>query len=441
MNSLSGKAGEPLRFIRSHRRNARHTSARRARQILCLGVFSPLAYLGVSTTHGQEALRMSVASAEAAEARREAMELDYCNLKWKSITARIDASAGLLFQDNVFYSEKNPQSDFTVIPSVLVKSVIPLTDINSLYFSSGIGYMKYTRFDTLDSFFITPDSTLQMNIYTGDFVINVHDRFTLTENGAQIPSLYAANNMGRFENTSGVGADWDLNKVILSSGLDYKLTQYSYTDFDYMNHNDVLLNTAASYEITRTLHTGLEGGVGMVQFDKDYFGDKLEYNAGPFVDAKLSDYLSTKLSAGYVNYDLSSDHLVDGASNIDSYYTRWSIRNRLTRYYSHQLQFSHSVNLGTYYEMDKLYSIAYYNTFLLSSKTTLKAGVQYQTGQQFYPDHTWDVNGVNTSLTIDYQWARKLKSSASYFFSTRDTPRPDNSYSQNRLAISLTYTF
>jgi hypothetical protein len=410
-----------------------------SKRFLWFGILSPLA-ISISS-HAQEAMRMSIASEEAAEARRQAMELDYCNLKWKSVSARIDAGMGMLYSDNVFYSPDHPQGDFAFRPSVTLKALVPITDLNSLYFSTGIGYLKYTRFDTLDSFYVTPDSTLQFIIYSGDFVINLHDRFSLTENGSQTPAISSGNNLGKFENTSGVNTTWDQNNIVTTAGADYKISQYTYSDYDYMNHDDILATASTAYEINRTLKAGVEGGGGYMGYKKDQFSNKLEYNGGPFVDVRLSEYISSRLSGGYVNYELLDDRTLNGDSNLDSFYARWITTHRVNRYFSHQLILSHNINAGTYYELEKLYSIAYQPTYRATSKMSIYGGIRYQTGQLYFPSQKTDTDWVSFDINMDYQWNRKFKSSVGYQFATRDAKLNNIDYTQNRLAMSLTYTF
>lgn len=383
---------------------------------------------------------MSLASAEAADARQKAMELGYCNLKYGSVTGRVDVGAGVIYSDNVYYSENNAKGDTALRPSLGLKAIVPISDLNSLYFSTGLGYLKYLSHSDLDSFYVTPDSGLEFLVYAGDFVINTHERFALTENGAQTPSIGSANNLGRIENTSGVGVDWDLNKLVLSLGGDYKISQYTYSDYDYMNHDDIIFTSRAALEINRMIKTGVEAGGGFISYETSRLSDKVNYNAGPFIEAKLSQYLTTTLSAGYVNYDFQSGRLVNGQENLDSFYARWVTRNRLNRYLDQSISISHNLNLGYWYEMENLYAFQYNLIYNINEKMTFYGGPYYQTGKAYYPLTGYHEDWIGINPNFDYQILKKLRASLSYWFSQRNGDFVGG-YTQNRLALTVTYTF
>lgn len=398
-----------------------------------------MAYVGASV-HGQEAVRMSMASAEAAEARQKAMELGYCNLKYGSITGRVDAGMGVIYSDNVYYSENDTKGDTALRPALGLKAIVPVSDVNSLYFSTGLGYLKYLSHSDLDSFYVTPDSELEFLVYAGDFVINTHERFALTQNGAQTPSMGAANNLGKIENTSGVGADWDLNKLVLSLGGDYKISQYTYSDYKYLNHDDLIFTSRASLEITPIIKTGIEGGGGIISYETSRLSDKVNYNAGPFIKTTLNRYLTTTLSAGYVNYNFESGREVNGHQNLDSFYARWVVQNRLNRYIYQSLSVSHYLNVGYWYEMDELYAFQYYLIYRINEKMALSGGPYYQTGKAYYSYMERDEDWGGVNLNFDYTILKKLKTTLSYWLSKRNVDSV-SSYTQNRLALTVTYTF
>jgi len=64
-----------------------------------------------------------------------------------------------------------------------------VTEKNTLNFSIGVGYLKYLRRSELDHLYISPDSGLAFDIYVGDFTIDLHDRFSITESVAQSPTV------------------------------------------------------------------------------------------------------------------------------------------------------------------------------------------------------------------------------------------------------------
>ena len=130
---------------------------------------------------------MSLASEEAAQARRDAAQLGYCNIKFRSVTARVQAYAGVEYIDNVTYSTTKPESDVALRAGLNIQSLWPISDLNSLYLSTGAGYIKYAQLSSADSPYITPNSGILFQMYAGDFLINLDDRFALTQSGSQTP--------------------------------------------------------------------------------------------------------------------------------------------------------------------------------------------------------------------------------------------------------------
>ena len=81
-----------------------------------------LAAGAVTPGRGQEAIRMSIASAQAAEARRRAAEtVGYYNLRWGPTAWRFGAGLGVDYNSNVNYTEDNPQPDFIFRPQILTR--------------------------------------------------------------------------------------------------------------------------------------------------------------------------------------------------------------------------------------------------------------------------------------------------------------------------------
>ena len=77
------------------------------------------ALLLVTAARGQEAVRMSLASAEAAAARRRAAStVGYYNLKLGPTAWNFGAGLGVDYNSNVNYTESNPEGDFIFRPEI-----------------------------------------------------------------------------------------------------------------------------------------------------------------------------------------------------------------------------------------------------------------------------------------------------------------------------------
>src|SRR5436190_15431281 len=80
----------------------------------------------------QEAVRMSIASAQAAEARRKTeSSIGYYNLKLGATGWRFGTALGIEYNDNVENQEQHPQSDFIFRPQLNAQMIWPLSEKNS----------------------------------------------------------------------------------------------------------------------------------------------------------------------------------------------------------------------------------------------------------------------------------------------------------------------
>src|SRR5258706_2916855 len=143
-------------------------------------VFSLILLLcGPGVVRAQEAVRMSLASAQAAEARRQASStLGYYNIKMGPTGWRFGAGLGLPFYDNLKLSGTNSDSDFIFTPQINAQMLWPVTDKNRIDLSIGAGYSAYVQRSDLDRFYVTPGSELSFDLYIGDFWVNLHERLS-----------------------------------------------------------------------------------------------------------------------------------------------------------------------------------------------------------------------------------------------------------------------
>src|SRR5208283_3995754 len=82
---------------------------------------------------GQEAVRMSMASAEAAEAQRKAATtIGYYNLKLGPTAWNFGAGLEVDYNSNVNNTESNPEGDFIFRPQINTRMLWPVSEQNSI---------------------------------------------------------------------------------------------------------------------------------------------------------------------------------------------------------------------------------------------------------------------------------------------------------------------
>jgi hypothetical protein len=141
------------------------------------------------TARAQEAIRMSMAGEEAARAHRQAAStVGYYNLTVGPTLWKFGAGLQLEYTDNVSLGTGGSESDFSFRPQINSQMLWPITDKNSLNLDVGVGYSAYVKHSDLDRVFITPGSGLSFDLYVGDVWINLHDRFSITEDAYEDPT-------------------------------------------------------------------------------------------------------------------------------------------------------------------------------------------------------------------------------------------------------------
>jgi hypothetical protein len=387
---------------------------------------------------GQEAIRMSIAGSEAAEMEKKTGDLSYYNLALGPVSLRFQAEMGFGFTDNVNYTSTNRVSDLALMPAMNMRAFWPISENNSLFFDTGIGYTTYLRTSSKDSLNITPDSNLTFRMYVGDFVINFHDRFSMTENVQQNPT--GSGSFVELENTTGVSADWDLNKLILSFGYDHDLVSYPNSDFESSDHSSELFNAQAAFELNPSSTAGLQAGGGLTYYTQDSLSDNTHFSIGPFYQAQVTDYIKVTISAGYVSYFFSSSGTATNISGQNGGYADLTLAHRVNRWLDYTVsggrQFTSSV--GT--DLLDLYYANWEANWHVIRDVSLSTTFTYQHGNSSGGTvETFDQFGAGMSL--GYPITQKLAGSIRYNFWQKNSDVAVYGYVQNMLVLDFTYGF
>ena len=84
--------------------------------------------------------RESLAGEKSAEAARKQEVMQDYNFQWGPASFQVLSSFHTEFTDNAYNSAVNRSSDVIIRPEVLLNSYWPITDLNALTFSLGVGY-------------------------------------------------------------------------------------------------------------------------------------------------------------------------------------------------------------------------------------------------------------------------------------------------------------
>ena len=404
--------------------------------------------LAAGVCQGQESLRMSLASAEAAEARRKtASTLDGSNLRLGPTAWSFTAGFGMDADDNIGLDSVNPKSDVIFRPEIGTRMIFPLSEVNSLNLSLGAGYSAYLHYSEFDRFYITPGSEVAFDLYAGDFWFNFHDRFSILEDTYQDPTVVGSANYSRLENAAGLGATWDLNEMKLRAGFDhvnYIALQGTTPTAGQPDGQSEVFSSSAGYRLRPGMLGGVEGGGTLIHYDQtsgsQLFSDASEVSVGGFLDATLSEYLHARGSAGYLVFSPEQSAQLTNTDNLSGLYAQVDITHRLNQYVSYSLSGGRSLNFTFYSGTVELYFVRWQANWNVLRQWTLGTSFQYENGTQFAVDmEKFDRYGPGLSLGRPI--TAKLSGNLAYLYYWRGSDLPNRSYTVNALTLQLVYRF
>lgn len=406
---------------------------------LALLCFAPAA-------QAQDALRMSAAGAEAAEARRKAATtLDYYNLKLGPSMWNLSAGTDLIFTDNVDYRNTGAQADFILRPDVQARILLPVSEVNSLNLNLGAGYAVYARNSQYDRFFLSPGSELSLDVYIGDWWINLHDRFALLDNAFLDPTYVGAGNYQILQNTIGAAGTWDLNELVVKLGYDHENNDALTSNLRVRDEQADLLSASAGYALRPNLRAGLEAGGGLVSYswrtltNTTFDIDNVQWNLGPFVEARLSDNLRFRTSVGYAALDPQASQNSLGG-RIAGPYAAVTLTHRVNQYVDYTLRGGRSISISSYGGGIDMYYAGLLANWHILRQATLITAFDYQGGSEALAGaETFDF--FSPRVALKRAFGRKLTAALAYRYCFRGSTMSGNGYSANAVSLNLDYRF
>ena len=388
--------------------------------------------------HCQEAIRMSIASEQAAEAQKTGSSSNYYNIQAGPIYLRFQGEMGIELNDNANYSSTAPDEDIAFRPIVNVKSFWPVTEQNTLALSTGIGYVEYLRDSSLSHLNITSDSGLAFNVYSGDFVLNLHDRFSAVDYQVQDPSISAS--LIRFENTAGLGTTWDLDQLVLGAGYDHDTYTSLTGNYAFSDNSSELFIGRAAVVLSSTSKLGLEAGGGMTTYDQNVLDNSTHFSVGPFYQSQFTPHLGGAVSAGFASYQFAHNGTVMNVSDFGGGYAAASVNHQLSSSFSHSLTFGRQIQLGVTANLSEDYYANYQATwaFIHNVSTSFRFSFFNGTTAGGVVEQ-YDLYGPG--ITLRWRITDRFGASIAYDFLEKTSDVSGLSYTQNRLLFDFTYDF
>ena len=373
--------------------------------------------------------------------RQAATTLGYYNLLTGPVAWRFSTGLQMQYSDNVNLAQ-NPEADFIFRPDMDAEMLWPVTQNNVLNFSVIAGYSAYVVHPNLSSFFITPGSELSFDVLVGNVVINLHDRPSITENNYDSPTAGANRTYVFLQNTAGTTITWDLDRWVLQGNYDHINYVYLNANQQFPNGDSENMLLSAGARFYAKIVTGIEGGGSLINYGQSSVAavpNAIQWNAGAFCKAPITDYISARLDLGYTTFQ------PDGAvsanfGHASIMYFQFSIQHQINQFIGYSLSAGRSADLefnGQPYEYNFVQFQANWNIF---KDCKLSTPCWWRQGTEIYdPSVNFNQYSINANLTRTL--TQKLSGTIGYQFIQETSNQSDLNYIANIVSLSFVYQF
>ena len=392
----------------------------------------------------QDALQNLIALDTGRELRQKQVASE--NYTWKSGDFRLLAtpSLGIGWNDNINASSSGAESSFILQPKVQFDMTYPITDVNLLTLNLGLGYDEYFGHPKNSGWRINTGSGVAFDIFVKDFVINLHDRVSYSQDTSQNPEVANAPNFGNFENTIGLATTWLLKNASFTLGYDHQNTVSPEAAYDYQNNGAEILLARATFIVDPKVQTGLEGTVALTDYTQPVLNDNTAYSLGPFVSWQPGTALQLTARGGYTYYQFDQTSTTIKSADISTYYLDLTVTHAATEVISYGFSAGRNVELGYQSDATELWYVRPNVTWHIFQHISLLTGFTYEHGIQGAGDASGGLNEIYDWLgfNVGLNWPvmKRLTVGLNYRLTLRSSDLPDNGYSQNVIGLLFTYT-
>ncbi len=423
------------------------------REILGLGAgAASVLLLGVSGAWGQEAVRMSLASEQAAEQRQAAAStLNYYNLQLGPTAWNFAAGLSLSADDNIRLTDAHTESDLTFGPHLDTHMVWRMSDKNSINLAFGGGYLAYLQHSEFDRPYISPDSQVSFDLYVGNWWFNLHDQFSIYENAYSDPTVTGIADYQRLENDAGVSGVWDLNKALVKLGYDHVNYADLTSSFGSPDVESEVFSGSAGYVLRQNNYAGVEFGSELLNYSPaNYIKSGVQWNMGAYYDGQLTQYIRARGSVGYTIFSPETVGNLPTPSDLTGLYAQVALTHRLNQYVSYSLTGGRNLTFSYYGGTVEDYYLNFSANWNLIYKMTLSTSLGFDHGTQKFSYVSGGRLGVRTEnfdryapgVSLGRNLTQKLSAALQYRYFLRDSDLgPSGRYAANIVTLDLRYRF
>ncbi|MGA9778086.1 MAG: outer membrane beta-barrel protein [Verrucomicrobiia bacterium] len=407
----------------------------------CLVAFIMLASLPALA---QEALRDSLASDAAAEARKVQLESLPYTVKSGDFRLLFVPSLDLSWNDNVNIVKTDPEQDFILSPLVQLNASYPITQYNLLSLNVGAGYEKYFDHDEYSTWFLQSGTELSFDIYVKDFWINLHDRVNYVQDTSQQPALSGTATYATLNNTAGLSVTWDLNKLTFSAGYDHEnIISPTSQQYESQDGATEMVYTRAGLEVYPGVTTGIEGTGSFTTYDQMTLNNNNSYSAGVYADWQPGKAFHVQPRVGYTIFQFQHTSQSIQTSDLNSWYADLNLMHQITDAIGYTLDAGHEVQTGIQSDVIEDWYVRPGVHWDIIRNVSLNTSLSYEHGNQGAGNVAGNLvetfDWFTTDVGASYSPMKRLSLGLDYRLTLRSSNVPTGEYTQNMITLSLTY--
>lgn len=399
--------------------------------------------INAQSLSAQQALQELIALDTGRELRQKQVASENYTLKSGDFRLLATPSLGLSWNDNIDASSSGAESSFILQPLVQFAMTYPITDVNLLSLNLGLGYDEYFGHPENSGWVLNSGSALSFDVFVQDFVINLHDRVSYSQDTSQNPEVANAPNFGNFENTIGLATTWLLKNASFTLGYDHQNTVSPEAAYDSQNSAAEILLARASFVVHPQVQTGLEGTVSLTDYTEPVLNDNTAYSLGPFVAWQPGSALQITARGGYTYYQFEQTSTSIQSEDISTYYLDLTVTHAATEVISYGFSAGRNVELGYQSDANEIWYVRPNVTWHIFQHISLLTGFTYEHGTQGAGDASGGLNEIYDWLgfNVGLNWPvmKQLTMGLNYRLTLRSSDLPDRGYSQNIIGLMLTY--
>jgi hypothetical protein len=193
---------------------------------------------------------------------------------------------------------------------------------------------------------------------------------------------------------------------------------------------------------------GIEGGVGLISFSQGQSTatqpDAMQWNAGVFCQAQISEYISGRLDAGYTVYSPANTGAFTNLSNASSLYFQFSVSHQVNRFINYSLSAGRSTDSSFYGQPYDFYFVRLQPNWNFFRKYQLSTPFWWQKGTQLYAlggAAAADYDQFGAGINIGRAITQNLSGTLAYQFIRESSGQSSLNYTVNIVSLNFSYRF